>query len=878
MNNLIEKTNKPISPGTKRIYASINDKLNNICFDCEKEKSDYISINYGIFICKSCAEYHFLFLKDKSCIIKNDLKSLSQKELKYLYYGGNRKLKDFIKNKFPLLLNLNRYQVYKTIGLDYYRKKLRYLVEGGEEPIEPIMPSVSLEINSNNNNNSIKSSFISNNDKFFNHYNISKLNKKINIDNDISNNHIIEYKHLTFNPNMNIPSRFNTEYKNNNFETNNYSFNNNINYYQLSNKVNTLKDEFSMDIETYNSNQKNHKRKQNINISEQGRNLHKKIYIFDDKKSHSESKSSSKYKLKGIYSKPRLFYQSKNKKNMKRNFITNEFESRNNCFNNSFPFFFHYFNKVKSIDNNNYCGRNSFLIHDNFNNNNKSNSYANIFYNKSTNNSNNKSDNSINNIRPINQLKCLKIKIPEKLIKTREDNIKRHENNDSSIDDNSLKITKSERSKASKGKIKEIIINNIRKNTEPSRYVTKDSLYPVINLDNSSLDYNNQILSEKRNPVKINLNIFKSPKFFVSFNKGRIKNKDFGNCKIKILSKPKINLKHIKDKNKILNKGNEIFEEIKVKRRKIEDKEGEEKMILSTKNKSNHIIYSNQELKENKDSDKKNKLNAERKEGQSNEINIFEINNKKEPKINNDNKNQISLIKNNIKKKLKKEIKSNEKNKENKFIKEKKYFYKTSFFENDINDISNHKINKSKINESTNNFINQNDSNLRNIYNNNHSFYVNKYLKNKHKNKIKNNKIAILNYIKQLNKKNENEANNISTTKYNNSVSTKYQNIFKIKDSFLNNTTFDINDSTRITYRQKDKFISKYGSVITAGRLSTLSKNKTNKDKYNLEAIKHIKSEFISKKIKTIFRKNENNSNKLLSVSSIKRKSKKKIM
>ena len=143
---------------------------------------------------------------------------------------------------------------------------------------------------------------------------------------------------------------------------------------------------------------------------------------------------------------------------------------------------------------------------------------------------------------------------------------------------------------------------------------------------------------------------------------------------------------------------------------------------------------------------------------------------------------------------------------------------------------------------------------------------------------MKNNKIAILNYIKQLNKKNENEAYSNSTTKFNNSVSTKYQNIFINKDSFLNNTTVDINDSTRITYKQKDKFISKYGSVITTGRLITLSKNKANKDKYNSESIKHIKSEFISKKTKTIIKKFEYNSNKILSISSIKGKSKKEII
>jgi len=890
MNILTKKLNKPISPGKKRIYALINDKLNNICFDCEKEKTDYISINYGIFICKSCAEYHFLFLKDKSCILKKDLRSLSQKELKYLYYGGNRKLKDFMKNKYPLLLNLTRNQIYKTIGLDYYRKKLRYLVEGGEEPIEPIKPAASMEINTNNNNDSKKSSFISNNDKFFNNYNMIKLNKKKIIDNDITNNHMIEYKHLTFNPNISINSRFNTEYKTykgKNFENNHYNcFNTNLNYYQLSNNVNSVNNESSLDIEVYNSNYKCHKRNKNNNISILGRNLHKKIYIFNDKKSHSETKSYSKYKLNGVYSKPRLFYHSKNKKNMKRNLTTNEFKSKNNCFNNShfnnsFPYIFHYFNKIKSRDN-----KNSYIIHDNINNNNKNNSFVNLVYKKSSNNSNNISDNSINSIQPINQLKCLKIKIPEKIIKTREENKNLNENYDISLDDNSLKVKRFERNKTHKGQIKEIIIHKIRKSTEFNGYA-KNSINPVINLNNSRSEYNNQILSEKRNPVKINLNIFKSPKFFVSINKGAIKNKDLGNFKLKILNKPKINIKHLKNnlelKNKILNNNNNIIEGIRDELRKNKDKENEEKINLSIKNENNQTNSKTMKLKENKKFNIKKKLNAERKKIQSEESYILEKNNKKDQKNNNNDKNQISLIKNNIKQKLQKDLKSYEKNevinKNNKYIRDKISFYKSSFFDYDINDLSNQEINKSKINESTNNFKAKKDKNLRNIYDNNHSFYVNQYHKSeKYKNKMKNNKIAILNYIKQLSKKSENETYSNSTTKFNNSVSTKYQNIFKIKDSFLNNTTVDINDSTRITYKVKDKFISKYGSVITTGRLSTLSKNKTNTDKYNSESIKRIKSEFISKKTKTLFRKNENNSNKILSVSSIKRKSKNEII
>jgi hypothetical protein len=308
---------------------------------------------------------------------------------------------------------------------------------------------------------------------------------------------------------------------------------------------------------------------------------------------------------------------------MKRNFTANELSSKNNCFNyshfnNSFPFIFHYFNKIKGIDN-----KNSFLIHENINNNNKSNSFVNLFYNKSTNNYNDISDNSINSIQPIKQLKCLKIKIPEEIIKTREQDKKLNGNNDISLDNNSLKVKKFERNKTHKGQIKEIIIHKIRKSTEFGGYLTKNSINPIINLNSSSFEYNNKILSEKRNPVTINLNIFKSPKFFVSINKEAVKMKDLRNFKLKILNKPKINIKQIKDnlelKNKILNKNNELIEGIRDKLMKNEDKEYEEKINLSIKNENNQTNGKNQELNKNKKFDIKKKLNNERKKIQSEE-------------------------------------------------------------------------------------------------------------------------------------------------------------------------------------------------------------------------------------------------------------------
>ena len=114
-----------------------NDKMNNICFDCGDENPVFISINNGIFLCNQCASVHMSFPQGISIIENNDLNELSENELKFLALGGNTRLNDFILDEFPKLENYSQKLLYKTRGMDYYRKRLYFHVNGGIEPKRP---------------------------------------------------------------------------------------------------------------------------------------------------------------------------------------------------------------------------------------------------------------------------------------------------------------------------------------------------------------------------------------------------------------------------------------------------------------------------------------------------------------------------------------------------------------------------------------------------------------------------------------------------------------------------------------------------------------------------------------------------------------------
>ena len=140
----------------QKIKIILNIPKNNECFECSNLNPEFISLNNGIFLCKNCIKNHSSFPKSISNIYKNDLNKLTLKNIQFLCYGGNEKLKRFIQFEFPKLKKISYKNLYITYAMDYYRKNLEYLIEGGIKPIKPNKNKAYELIKINNNNNNIK--------------------------------------------------------------------------------------------------------------------------------------------------------------------------------------------------------------------------------------------------------------------------------------------------------------------------------------------------------------------------------------------------------------------------------------------------------------------------------------------------------------------------------------------------------------------------------------------------------------------------------------------------------------------------------------------------------------------------------------------------
>ena len=138
MNFSHKKNNNALNIIKKRkIKILLNEPKNNECFECSNIYPEYISLNNGIFICKECASNHSVLPKNISNIIKNNLSELTLRNIQYLSLGGNRKLTEFISMEFPNLKNFSPIYFYQANAMDYYRKCLQYLIEGGVRPVKP---------------------------------------------------------------------------------------------------------------------------------------------------------------------------------------------------------------------------------------------------------------------------------------------------------------------------------------------------------------------------------------------------------------------------------------------------------------------------------------------------------------------------------------------------------------------------------------------------------------------------------------------------------------------------------------------------------------------------------------------------------------------
>ena len=215
----------------QKIKIILNVPKNNECFECANLNPEFISLNNGIFICKKCIKNHINLPKSISNILKNDLNNLTLKNIQYLCFGGNEKLKQFVQNEFPKLKKFEFHNVYKTYAMDYYRKYLEYLIEGGIKPNKPNKNKAYDLIKINNIKNKNKNTHIKINiDNKTSNLDEANTNTKKNthIDNNKEKNLKLTKSSGRLRPNLNlILSNFNNSL--NNFNTINiYNYNNKI--------------------------------------------------------------------------------------------------------------------------------------------------------------------------------------------------------------------------------------------------------------------------------------------------------------------------------------------------------------------------------------------------------------------------------------------------------------------------------------------------------------------------------------------------------------------------------------------------------------------------------------------------------------------------
>ena len=174
------------------IFEQKDENMDKYCFDCGSKNPELISINNGIYICKKCGMEHMLFPGGTSILTKNDIKTLTDNEIKFLKYGGNRKLYEYILNKCPSLLTLPRKFLYNSHILNDYQKQLQILINNKESiKTKKELYKLKLQINPNYSSNDI-SSFINSSMKRFNTTKAYNINDS-NYDDNTFNSKKIKY-------------------------------------------------------------------------------------------------------------------------------------------------------------------------------------------------------------------------------------------------------------------------------------------------------------------------------------------------------------------------------------------------------------------------------------------------------------------------------------------------------------------------------------------------------------------------------------------------------------------------------------------------------------------------------------------------------------
>ena len=131
----------------KQTIFSLEPK-NKKCNDCGDDDVKYVSVNNGITLCELCAQIHKNFGNQISFLRSID-EEFDDYLMNYFIYGGNKKFRKTLRH-MGVNLDVKKAQLYKTYGVDYYRRNLKSIVKGNSQLEKDFdNPNEVMQINSN---------------------------------------------------------------------------------------------------------------------------------------------------------------------------------------------------------------------------------------------------------------------------------------------------------------------------------------------------------------------------------------------------------------------------------------------------------------------------------------------------------------------------------------------------------------------------------------------------------------------------------------------------------------------------------------------------------------------------------------------------------
>ena len=131
----------------KQTIFSLEPK-NKKCNDCGDDDVKYVSVNNGITLCELCAQIHKNFGNQISYLRSID-EEFDDYLMNYFIYGGNKKFRKTLRH-MGVNLDVKKAHLYKTYGVDYYRRNLKSIVKGNSQLEKDFdNPNEVMQINSN---------------------------------------------------------------------------------------------------------------------------------------------------------------------------------------------------------------------------------------------------------------------------------------------------------------------------------------------------------------------------------------------------------------------------------------------------------------------------------------------------------------------------------------------------------------------------------------------------------------------------------------------------------------------------------------------------------------------------------------------------------